>query len=309
MIVTVTMNPAIDKTVTLENFEEGKLNLIDKSVSDVGGKGINVSKTLAELGLKSLATGFIAGEAGQRIEKYLHEAGIDTGFIKVPGETRTNTKIVDKKGNLTELNEKGPEIASEYADKLVDLVSSYADKDSLFVFAGSVPRGVRRDIYALLIKKVHEKGAIAILDADGDLFCEGLKAAPDIIKPNRAELEKYLMKKESLSEDEIVNAGSDLIKAGTKKVVVSLGSEGAIFISKDDCYRCPGLKVKAHSAVGAGDAMVAALAYAAVNSLSDLETARLCMATSAGAVETIGTKPPKKEAVERLKGEVIAERI
>ncbi len=309
MVVTVTMNPAIDKTVFVDSFEYGGLNRIKSSESDVGGKGINVSKTIKSLGGKSVATGFIAGEAGNRIEKCLNEAGIETDFVKVEGETRTNTKIVDGKGELTELNEQGPCISSKKLSELLEIIRKYAKEDTLFVLAGSVPGGVPKDIYAKIIKEAHEKGAIVLMDADGDLFKEGLKEKPDIIKPNRAELESFLGIDHKADDEVLYSEGKKLLDQGIKKVVISMGKDGAMFLSENESYICPGLKVEANSAVGAGDAMVAALAYSFENGFNKEDTARLCMATSAGAVMTIGTKPPERSIVFELMEKVTIKKL
>lgn len=304
MIVTVTMNPAIDKTVDIDHMERGGLNRILRAEYDVGGKGINVSKTIRELGEKSVATGFIAGSTGETIRKFLEENGIATDFVTVAGETRTNTKVYEKTGELTELNELGPVITEEQMECLMTKLSGYASPDTLFVLAGSVPRGVEKDIYAKITHLVHEKGAEVLMDADGELFTKALEAKPDIIKPNRVELEAYMNMDEQASEEDLIHAGEKLQEKGIKKVAISMGKNGAMFLLEGYHVKCPGLQVKAHSTVGAGDAMVAALAYAWEQKLSPEDTVKTCMASSAGAVTTIGTKPPKRALVDELMAQV-----
>ena len=191
MIVTVTMNPAIDKTVDIDALERGGLNRIHHVELDAGGKGINVSKTIHELGGTSLATGFIAGNAGKIIRNVMEEWQIENDFIEVSGETRTNTKVFESSGELTELNEPGPVVEEKDIKALLEKLLGYAGEDTLFVLAGSVPQGVSKDIYREITNLVHQKGAKVLLDADGELFTNALDAAPDIIKPNRAELEQY----------------------------------------------------------------------------------------------------------------------
>lgn len=300
MIVTVTMNPAIDKTVEINHMERGGLNRIIRAEYDVGGKGINVSKTIRELGEKSVATGFIAGSTGATIKNFLDENEIKTDFVEVEGETRTNTKVYEKTGELTELNELGPEISEVQVESLLAKLSGYAAPDTLFVLAGSVPRGVDKDIYGRITRLVHTKGATVLMDADGELFTKALEAVPDIIKPNRVELEAYMNVNHEASETELMEVVDKLKEKGIKKVAVSMGKSGAMFFMEDCKVKCPGLKVNAHSTVGAGDAMVAALAYAWERKLSSEDTVKICMASSAGAVTTIGTKPPKRELVDEL---------
>ena len=191
MIITVTMNPAIDKTVDIEKLQPGGLNRIQRVEYDAGGKGINVSKTIRELGGSSIAAGFLGGNAGRTIETVLQEKGIQHDFIWVDGETRTNTKVYEKTGEVTELNEPGPQITGEAVEQLLQKLEGYADEKALFILAGSIPNGVDKNIYAEITKRVHARGARVLMDADGELFRNALKAGPDIIKPNRVELEEY----------------------------------------------------------------------------------------------------------------------
>lgn len=309
MIVTVTMNPAIDKTVDIEYFEHGGLNRIQHVEMDAGGKGINVSKTIHELGGSSIVTGFIAGNSGRIIQNVMEEWGIHNDFVHVQGETRTNTKIYEKNGLLTELNEPGPVISEQDVELLLQKLAGYAKEDVLFVLAGSVPGGVEKDIYKRIIEMVHSKGAKVLLDADGELFATALEAKPDIIKPNRVELEQYAKMDYFASEQEILQITERLTEKDIDEVVVSMGKAGAIFWKKDYKVRCQGLSVKAHSTVGAGDAMVAGLSYAWDKGLSPEETVRTCMAVSAGAVTTIGTKPPTREIVDSLMDQVVIEEL
>ena len=300
MIVTVTMNPAIDKTVDIGKFERGDLNRIKRVEIDAGGKGINVSKTIRELGGESIATGFVGGTSGTIIKQVLTDLGLRTDFVEVKGETRTNLKVVEETGEVTELNEPGPEVSDEQLNDLLNRLEGYANPDTLFVLAGSIPAGIPTDIYRKITEQVHQKGAMVLLDADGVLFSESLKGKPDMLKPNRSELERYYQMDYRASEQELVLMGGKLLEQGVSMAAISLGQMGAIFLTKGKRYRCPGLRVKAHSTVGAGDALVAAMAYSWDEKLP-LETCiRLCMGASAGAVTSIGTKPPKRSLVDEL---------
>lgn len=329
MIVTVTMNPAIDKTVEIARFQHGGLNRIQKAEYDAGGKGINVSKTIYELGGNSVAAGFLGGNTGRTIEKVLREAGISCDFVRVDGETRTNTKVFEADGTLTELNEQGPQVTKAQLETLLEKLEQYARPETLFVLSGSVPRGVPADIYAQIIRRVRKMGAQTLLDADGELFVCGLEAAPEIIKPNIYELMQYAASlaqeqaggnreaaldaahtaqcaQQSTSEETVLHKTAEiLLKKGVHTAAVSMGAQGAVFFIDGRIIRCPALQVQAHSTVGAGDAMVAALALAWEQRLCAEETVRLCMASSAGAVTTVGTKPPSAELVEKLKAQVV----
>ncbi len=300
MIITVTMNPAIDKTADLRNMVHGGLNRLKNVIMDAGGKGINVSKMIKELGGDTIATGFIGGTGGILIEKVLKEQNIKADFVKIKHEIRTNLKVVEDDGNVTEFNEPGPLVTDEEIELLTAKLLGYADRDTLFVLAGSIPNGVSKTIYKTLTQKLREKEAKVFVDADGELFIHALEACPDIIKPNRHELEEYFHKDYRADEEELISMGQEILNRGIGIIAVSLGQMGALILTKDHVLRCPGLKVEAHSTVGAGDAMVAALSYGLNMGLSILECSKLSVAASAGAVTTQGTKPPKKELVDEL---------
>lgn len=304
MIITVTINPAVDKTVEIEELKYGELNRFKNVISDAGGKGINVSKAIKALGGNSIASGFIGGSNGVFIETALNELNINCDFIHIQQNTRSNLKIVENNGRVTELNEPGSKILPNEIDNLIEKLESYANNSSLFVLSGSVPNSVDKNIYKVLIEKLKLKGAKILLDADGELFLNGLKAKPNIIKPNRYELENLYNLNHKASDNELIKIGSDILKNGIDLVAISLGKEGAIFIDKNNIIKCNALDVKSHSTVGAGDSMVAALAFGIDNNLDFENCIKLAMATSAGAVTTIGTKPPTLDLINQLQKQV-----
>lgn len=309
MIVTVTMNPAIDKTIEIDRLNRGNLNRIEKIEYDAGGKGINVSKTIHELGGESIATGFLGGNAGRVIEEVLDSRGIKHDFVWVEGETRTNTKVCEQDGTVTELNEKGPEITPEQLTNLLEKLDDLAADNVLFILAGSIPGNMEKDIYARIIERVHKKGAKVLLDADGELFRKGLEQKPDMIKPNQWEIEELQGFSHGVSDKELINMAKKMQTDGIDTVVISLGKNGALFVCGNYVAKGMPLKVDVHSTVGAGDAMVAAMAYSFEKKMEPRETARLCMAVSAGAVMTVGTKPPEKQLVKQLMKQVILEEV
>lgn len=304
MIITVTINPAVDKTVEIEELKYGELNRFKNVISDAGGKGINVSKAIKALGGNSIASGFIGGSNGVFIETVLNELNINCDFIHIQQNTRSNLKIVENNGRVTELNEPGSKILPNEIDNLIEKLESYANNSSLFVLSGSVPDSVDKNIYKILIEKLKLKGAKILLDADGELFLNGLKAKPNIIKPNRYELENLYNLNHKASDNELIKIGSDILKNGIDLVAISLGKEGAIFIDKNNIIKCNALDVKSHSTVGAGDSMVAALAFGIDNNLDFENCIKLAMAASAGAVTTIGTKPPTLDLINQLQKQV-----
>lgn len=304
MIITVTMNPAIDKTAYVDSLQPGGLNRLKDIIQDPGGKGINVSKTLKELGEQTMACGFAGGSGGILLQKLLLEQEIHTDFVELKSNIRTNLKIVEEGGRVTELNEPGPVVTEAELESLMQKLIGYANKETVFVLAGSVPGGVSKDIYGRLTCMLREKGSGVIVDADGELFVNALDAAPDVIKPNRQELEEYFHLDNPADETQIITLGRRLLDKGIGLVAISLGAQGAVFITGERTLCCPGLKVEAHSTVGAGDAMTAALAYGLEQGLALEECAKLAMAVSAGAVTTRGTKAPKPQLVKELLGQV-----
>lgn len=304
MIITVTLNPAIDKTAQVEKMVPNGLNRLSNIILDVGGKGINVSKAIKELGGKSICTGFVAGSNGKWIEQKLESLGLNYKFRHVQGNTRINLKVLDHDMNLTELNDSGDEICEKDLQYLKEELLEMVQANDIVVLAGSVPTGVPVTIYQELTVMLKEKGAKVIMDADGELFTLGIEAGPTLIKPNKYELCKYFDLDENVSDVELVSHAKKLLYKGIETVVISLGSKGAIFITNEETAYVPGLDIIAHSAVGAGDSMVGALAYGISEKLELIPLIKLAVATSAGAVMTKGTKAPNRSVVEMLIKEV-----
>lgn len=309
MIITLTLNPALDKTVEVSGFCINSLNKEIKTIKDPGGKGINVSKVLKSLGINSIATGFLGGDTGKFIENSLKAIGIGNDFVNITDETRTNLKIYDNTTEeTTELNELGPIICDKKLEELKVKLLGYANESSIFVLSGSAPRGIEKNIYKEVIMELVEKGSKVILDADGDLLKYGIEAKPMLIKPNIHELERLNDIKLN-TIDEIVKCCKTYIEKGIQNVVVSMGSEGALLVTNGLILKANPIKVKAHSSVGAGDAFVGAIAYALQNNLDVKSMMKLAIATSAGAVMTEGTKPMSREWIFENKEKVVIEII
>lgn len=304
MIITLTMNPAIDKTVEVDAFKVDHVNRIKDIHLDAAGKGINVSKVIKKLGGHTKTIAFLGGQNGQFIADELTKDHISFINIPVQGETRINTKIVDKLNHtFTDLNEPGPLVNDSAFKQFKDQLIKYSTSQSIVVLTGSVPKGIQSDVYQELIHRLSEFGVKTILDASGELFENGLKAKPMLVKPNIHELEMYLGHRLS-NQDEIIKAGKTLIDQGVKIVVISLGEEGALFITEDKTYHAKGLKIDVQSTVGAGDAMVAGLCYGIQKNIPLLETFKLSIACSAAQVSIKGTQPPDLDLIYRLIKEV-----
>jgi 1-phosphofructokinase len=300
MVITVTLNPAMDKTITVDNFTLGAVNRVSSIRLDVGGKGINVSKVLKNFEVSSVCTGFLGGVWESTIENELVSRGIGSAFVHIEGSTRTNTKVVDTVNKVfTDINEAGPNIDADNLESFLKSYESLCSQEDIVVLAGGVSPSVPVDIYATLIRIAKEKGAKVILDADGELLKRGLEEKPDIIKPNEHELSKlFNINKDSL--DEIIGAAQKLRESGISKVLVSLGEHGSLFITDTGIYQAKGYKVPVKSTVGAGDSMVAALVYSLLNNLDDEATLKFANACGAASVTLEGTEACTLEQVNNL---------
>ena len=309
MIYTVTLNPAIDKTVVIENFRAGGVNRVASVREDAGGKGINVSKCLKNLGEKSVAAMILAGDTGAKLERMLGELGIPVLSVWTEGENRTNLKIIDpvNKAN-TDINEPGPVVSAALLEQFKEKLGSRIQPEDVVILSGSLPAGVDRGLYGEWTAYFRSLGACVYLDADGEPMEKGMKAIPYMIKPNNDEL-AALLGKEKLSIEEMLCQGKRLHDTGIEEIVISLGGDGALFVSKDGCYRAEGLKVEVKSTVGAGDSVVAAMAYAQVKKLSRQEKISLAVAIGAASVMQSGTQPPEAELVWELAKQVRFEKL
>lgn len=304
MIVTVTLNPALDKTAGVDVMRPYALNRLRGVQVDAGGKGVNVSAMIHALGGESVATGFAGGGAGEELLRRLTLKGIRHDFVRVSSVTRTNLKVVDDAGGLTELNEPGPEIKTEEFAQLQEKLAGFAKPGNIFVLSGSLPRGLSSGVYRELCAMLRQSGAGVFLDADGDALEAALdtKLVPDYIKPNRYELLNLfgMEARGAVTEEDLTDLCLRLRGRGVKLVALSLGSEGALFAGRDGVLRSPALPVKVGSTVGAGDSMVGALVYGFEQGLSGEDCCVLAMAASAGACTTEGTNPPSRALVDEL---------
>ena len=309
MIYTLTLNPAMDKTVVIENLTPGGVNRIQSLRVDVGGKGINVSKCLKALGCHSAAAAFWGGTAGQRGIDFLKEQGIGALTVTVSEDTRTNLKIIDpvKKEN-TDINEPGPTITEGQMAELIQKLDEAIAPGDVLILSGSIPRGCRPTIYRDLTARNRSRGAKVYLDADGENFRQGITAAPSLIKPNIDELNRYLGRNLATVE-EIAEAAKEFLTQGIEEVLVSMGGDGAVLVKDGLCLKAEGLRVPVLSTVGAGDSMVAAMACGAEKGLTDDQRLKLAIAISAASVMCSGTQAPEAEQIEKLYHQVVIREV
>ena len=293
MIYTLTFNPSVDYIVRLETFKEGFTNRTKGEEYYFGGKGINVSLILSELGIESTALGFIAGFTGDAIEKSLKESGICTDFIKLDsGISRIN--IIIRSETESEINAQGPDIDKAALDSLMKKIDHISEGDTL-VLAGSIPNTMPDNIYETILQKLIGKKVIIVVDASKDLLLKTLKYHPFLIKPNKQELEELFDTKINSSAD-IEKYAAELKNRGAVNVLVSLGGDGAFLLDEFSKTHHTGvLKENVLSTVGSGDSMVAGF-IAGYESHKDYDYA-LGLGTACGNATAFSNGLAKKEKI------------
>ena len=315
MIITVTLNPALDKTARVDEMKTCALNRLQEVQIDVGGKGINVSAIIRSLGGRSITTGFAGGAAGEELLHKISEKGLEADFIPVTDSTRTNLKVVDNAGGLTELNEPGPQIKPEEWLSMEQKLCGYASAGNTVVLSGSLPAGLDDNTYQKLSAMLRRRGATVMLDADGKALEHALSSPPDeipdYIKPNRYELLRFfgITDAHTVTEVKLIELCRTLIDRGIKLVALSMGKDGALFANKSEIWRAQAIQVPIRSTVGAGDSMCGALVYGFEQGLRDEQCFALAMAASAATCTTKGTKAPERALIAELLTKVRIEKI
>ena len=274
MIITITLNPALDRTLRIEHpLEVGKLNRSSSSHLEPGGKGINVSRAVKALGGNSIALGFTAGTNGRVMKDMLTAADIHYDFVDVAGQLRVNTQILDAQGGHTEVNEPGSKLDDADFLRLIDRMENYLDEGNIFVLAGSTPPDFPLKNYRKL--------------------CKTIKREPDFVKPNIFELAEAVGDKPSADPEVVVHSARKMLDMGARAVCVSMSQEGAVLVSKDESealYVNTNPKVYDEGAVGTGDAMVGAIANSMQSGLKFDEMARYAVATARACARLAGTE-------------------
>jgi 1-phosphofructokinase len=293
MIATVTLNPAIDKIVEINEMSLGKVHRISKMVKTLGGKSINVSRILSGLEVENRALCFVGDDNSHEVEMYAQTDQINLDMIRVKGSTRTNVKVVepDNGYQTTDLNEPGFMISKEQLEAMTTkIVKDYGDSEFI-VLSGSLPKGVGESYYAEIVKRLKTRTNI-VVDADKDVLMRSIKEGPFLIKPNIHELESAVGKTFDSLEDLMVECRKLIDQYGITYILVSMGEEGSLLVSEDYCIKADILKVNVVSTVGAGDSMLAGFifglkAFSKEDELIKLRKAIQCgTGSSAIAIET-----------------------
>ena len=299
MIYTVTLNPALDRTVIVDSFTPDDTTRMKSEKTYAGGKGIDVSRVIKTLGGISVALGFCGGYEGLELEGHLLNSGIISSFTRIGGATRVNLIIKEiSTGKQLLLGAQGPEIDAVELGQFFQTFRNILDP-SYVIISGSIPPGVDSGIYAQLILTAHEKGAFVALDTDGGPLKLGLQSVPDFIKPNQHELGR-LVGKEIHTEQDALEAVKPIQGLGVKYIIVSRGSKGLLVISPDGIVKAVPPKLKVDSAVGAGDSSLAGFILAHSRGQNLVECTRLACAAGTATATTPGTALCTHELVDKL---------
>jgi 1-phosphofructokinase family hexose kinase len=312
MIITVTLNAALDKTLQVPNFTPGRRHRTVDQTTMPGGKGVNVARAIKRLGQPVIATGFAGGATGTRIVEALGDEAILYGFVGVREESRTNTAVLDPTTGLqTEINERGPEITTQELELFREKLMYLAKGASMCVFAGSLPGGVEPDIYAGLIRDLKKLGVTTIIDTDGEPLRLSMRAEPDVISPNELEAEELVGHEFNDPEDR-AHAIVDMSRLGAREAIMTVPDGCYAQIVEDGVptpYRVRIEEQEARSTIGSGDAFLAGYVAARYAGRPPVECLRHGVACGAESTQHFGAGVIDPAAVARLLPEVEVEQL
>ncbi len=309
MIITVTLNPALDKTLEVPNFTPGRRHRSLDQVTMPGGKGVNVARAMKRLGQPVIATGLAGGATGTRIVDALNEESILNAFVPIREESRTNTAVLDPTtGSHTEINERGPAVSVRELEMFREKLLYLAQGASICVFAGSLPRGLEPDIYAELIREVKKLGVMCVVDTEGEPLRLAMRAEPDLVSPNELEAEE-LVGQEFNDDDDRTHAVLEMTQLGAREAIMTV-RDGCFACVQDGTqvlYRATVAEREPRSRIGSGDAFLAGYIAARYAERPVLESLRFGVACGAESTQHFGAGMLDPARVDRLLGEVAAE--
>jgi 1-phosphofructokinase family hexose kinase len=311
MIITVTLNPALDKTLQVPNFTPGRRHRTVDQVAMPGGKGVNVARAIKLLGQPVIATGIAGGATGTRIVEALNDDSILNDFVRIREESRTNTAVLDPTTGLqTEINERGPEVGPQELELFREKLLYLAKGASICVFAGSLPRGIEPGVYSELIREVKRLGVTTVLDTEGEPLRLAVRAEPDIVSPNELEAEELVGQEFNDVEDR-AQAVLEMVRLGARESIMTV-RDGCFANVLDDgqtLYRVRVQEQEARSRIGSGDAFLAGYVAARYTGRSPVECLRYGVACGAESVRHFGAGMIDPGNVDRLLGGVETEEL
>jgi 1-phosphofructokinase family hexose kinase len=307
MIITVTLNAAIDKSLSVPNFRLGRRHRTVEQRTMAGGKGVNIARTLKTLGQPVIATGFAGGATGTHIVEQLTEESILNDFVRIREESRTNTSVLDPTtGEQTEINERGPSVSEREVELFRDKLLYLARGAAIVVFAGSLPRGIESDIYAVLIRELERTGVTTVIDTDGEPLRQAVRAEPDVVSPNVIEAEE-LVGHEFASEEERSLAVREIAALGPREAIMTLpdGCFAQVLVDGQACMRRVSVEPRESIAKrGSGDAFLAGYIAARYEGRTPDQCLRFGVACGAESTARLGAGLIDPREARRLMGEV-----
>jgi 1-phosphofructokinase family hexose kinase len=309
MIYTLTLNPAVDRELTVPAIEFDSVLRAIEARLDFGGKGFNVSRLLTGMNEPSTAVGFLGGNAGELLQKGLESLGIGTDFVWVSDETRTNVSIVTQShDHYLKVNEKGPLVDGAKQTELLDKIDELAKPGDWWVLAGSLPPNIGNDFYARIVNVLNKHDAHAILDTSGESLKLGCAEKPYLVKPN-AEEAQVLTGLPMETPSEIATAAAEIRGMGAQNVVVSMGKSGALLHTAEGTWLTHSPKIKEKNPIGAGDSMVGGLVWALTQGIPLKEALGRGVASGAATASLPGTEVGARPLIEELFAQVQFERL
>ncbi len=316
MIITVTLNTAIDKTLSVPNFRLGRRHRTVEQTTMPGGKGVNVARVLKTLGAPVIATGLTGGATGTRIVDQLTQLSVLSDFVRIREESRTNTAVIDPTtGEQTEINERGPKVSEQEAELFVDKLLYLAKGASMCVFAGSLPREVDIDVYARLIRELRRLGVTTVVDTDGDPLRRAVRAEPSVVSPNVLEAEELVGHEFNDDEDRVI-AVREMVGLGAREAIMTMPDGCFAQMIPDepgadpDLYRVvvPPGAVEPRASVGSGDAFLAGFVAARYARKPTAECLAFGVACGAESTQHLGAGLVDPDRVQRLLDEIEVQR-
>jgi 1-phosphofructokinase/tagatose 6-phosphate kinase len=312
MIITVTLNAAIDKSLSVPNFRLGRRHRSVDQATLAGGKGVNVARTLKTLGQPVIATGFAGGATGTRIVEQLTAESILNDFVRIREESRTNTAVLDPtNGEQTEINERGPAVSPKELELFRDKLLYLARGADIVVFAGSLPREVETDCYARLIRELRAMGLVTVLDTDGEPLRQAVRAEPTVVSPNVLEAEE-LVGHEFLDDEDRANAVREMVALGAGEAIMTVPDGCFAQVLLDGVAQLRRIRIEPRepvAAVGSGDAFLAGYVAARYTGRSPEDCLRFGVACGAESTQRMGAGLIDPNAVERLFAETQVETL
>ncbi|USE03760.1 1-phosphofructokinase [Vibrio sp. SCSIO 43133] len=307
-VVTITLNPALDLTGSLDTLNTGSVSLVNQGSLHAAGKGVNVAKVLSDLGADVTVTGFLGNDNQELFCQLFEQMGAKDHFIRVSGSTRINVKLVEKNGAVSDINFPGVEVDEAAIRQFEATLDELMQEHDYFVFAGSLPRGISSEQCANWIERLEQKGKRVLFDSSREALAKGLDSKPWLIKPNDEELSQFVGRHLE-TQEQCLEAAESISDKGITNIVVSMGADGVLWFENNQWLQAKPPRMNVVSTVGAGDTLVAGLCWGHMQSFAKEELLSFATALSALAVSQVGVGVPSIEEVKSLQQQILLQEL